>query len=371
MTDSEKKCSGCVNFSNSSRLASNAHDVTIHRPFSWISSRISIYDPIKQGEYALSNSKAISPIVPGALSTDVNADAVQVSPLPLSEMGFIGEAQQQWAPLRRKYNPFLHRTDFDPDAPQLTSGDIPLSNSTALQPSSPEAPNSAGQFGQFAYVDEPFLSWDFSLRSADKRLLGSVNRNFSGFGREIFTDTGVYAFRMDAAAPAQEANPAVSKDGMHNGVADAPGMTLDQRAVMLATAVSTDFDYFSRRSGVGGGVGLWPLWLPGGGGVAASEEAGAQAGGVLGDSGESRDRPGEIGAIGAAAAFADGYVLFPDRGEQGPNQGPSQGSPAQQDPSSEEVWGSEKDPLDNQGGGQSGGGQSDGGSGFDDIDIGF
>lgn len=46
------------------------------------------------------------------------------------------------------------------------------------------------EFAQFAYVDEPFLSWDFSLKSADDRLIGSVNRNFAGFGREIFTDTG-------------------------------------------------------------------------------------------------------------------------------------------------------------------------------------
>lgn len=29
----------------------------------------------------------------------------------------------------------------------------------------------------------------------------------------------------------------------------AKGLTLDQRAVMLATAVSVDFDYFSRHSG--------------------------------------------------------------------------------------------------------------------------
>ena len=32
---------------------------------------------------------------------------------------------------------------------------------------------------------------------------------------------------------------------------DSPGLTLDQRAMTLATAVSVDFDYFSRHSGSG------------------------------------------------------------------------------------------------------------------------
>lgn len=40
------------------------------------------------------------------------------------------------------------------------------------------------------------------------------------------------------------------------------GMTLDERAVMLATAVSIDFDYFSRHSGHGG---FMPVGVFGGG----------------------------------------------------------------------------------------------------------
>lgn len=40
------------------------------------------------------------------------------------------------------------------------------------------------------------------------------------------------------------------------------GMTLDERAVMLATAVSIDFDYFSRHSGRGG---VMPFGVFGGG----------------------------------------------------------------------------------------------------------
>jgi hypothetical protein len=44
----------------------------------------------------------------------------------------------------------------------------------------------------------------------------------------------------------------------------ASALTLDERAMTLATAVSIDFDYFSRHSG-GGGMGL-PFFIWGGGG---------------------------------------------------------------------------------------------------------
>lgn len=205
-------------------------------------------------------------------------------------MRVIGEAQQQWAPLRRKYNLFLHRplseSTSTSDAPQLTSGSLPLSTSKALQTTSPDEETHG--FAQFASVDEPFLSWDFSLMSEEKKLIGSVNRNFAGFAREIFTDTGVYALRMDSAGLAAEPGHLISKTGVQaedQAVAEShTGMTLDQRAVMLATAVSIDFDYFSRHSGASGGAGWMPLWFPWGGGAAGEAGAGgaAEAGGAAG-----------------------------------------------------------------------------------------
>lgn len=145
-------------------------------------------------------------------------------------------------------------------------------------------------FHQFAAIDEPMLSWDFTLADNDGNLIGSINRNFRGFGREIFTDTGQYVLRMDAASPettnisnsgavrkfpkrnmelalverpvskSQQSNSFGSKDPIGTNlwkkvemsVIERPNpkaLTLDQRAVMLATAVSIDFDYFSHTSG--------------------------------------------------------------------------------------------------------------------------
>lgn len=150
----------------------------------------------------------------------------------------VGEVQQRWNLVRRKYDLFVGTT-------------------------------------QFASIDTPFLGWDFNLTDENGGTLGNVSRNFVGFAREIFTDTGEYVLRMDAV------------DG------NSRGMTLDERAVTLACAVSIDFDYFSRHSSHGGG-GFMPFPMFGmGGGHAANEDdpngdsgpADGVAGGVAGGAG--------------------------------------------------------------------------------------
>ncbi|KAJ1979389.1 hypothetical protein H4R34_002841 [Dimargaris verticillata] len=152
--------------------------LTIHRPFSWINSRIYVKTP--NGEV-------------------------------------IGEVHQEWHLWKRRYDLFVR-------------GD------------------------QFARIDGGFLAWDFDMIDDQGRLISSVNRNFSGFAREIFTDTGQYVLRMDAAAP------------LVTTTAPQPtrALTLDERAVALACAVTIDIDYFSRHSSHGGG-GLmpFPIFFPG------------------------------------------------------------------------------------------------------------
>lgn len=231
-----------------------------------------------------------------------------------------------------------------------------------------------GQYDQFAFVDEPFLSWDFSLLSGDSKLVGSVNRNFAGFGREIFTDTGVYALRMDSASIAQEPGHLISKTGKQAELLGPEGgMTLDQRAVMLATAVSVDFDYFSRKSGSGGGMmGFMPMWFPGMGGSAAEAEAGAEAGAAgsergaiegAGDVAKGASGAGE-GAMTGAGTMAGYEAMQRGTGRGGDDASPQAGQPPsdpdQQLPGQvgkdEDVWGSnDDDPWGSDEGGDGGG----------------
>lgn len=206
-------------------------------------------------------------------------------------MRVIGETQQRWAPLRRKYDLFLFRAPPNSET-LLSTQSYPSQSDSNLAPSQQTdlINSSNGEYYQFAYVNEPFLSWDFSLLTADDKLIGSVNRNFAGFAREIFTDTGVYALRMDSAGLAEESQQKhlISHTNSSANTVTA-GMTYDQRALMLATAVTIDFDYFSRHSSAGsGGFMPIPLWIPGVGGEAAA--GGAAAGGAA---------AGEAGAIGA------------------------------------------------------------------------
>ncbi|KAH4033968.1 hypothetical protein HBH64_163160 [Parastagonospora nodorum] len=350
-----------------------------HRPFSWINSRIRVYDAVGADGAAYTSSNSLQGTSAGSIVSQTSAN---ISSIPLQDMRIIGSAEQEWAPLRRKYNMFLVRKLEDdpaaPNTPQISSGDLPLSSSKAVAVVEGDSREVGMQ--QFARVDEPFLSWDFSLKSEDNRLIGSVNRNFGGFAREIFTDTGVYALRMDSAGTEAEQTGPVS------------GMTLDQRAVMLATAVSIDFDYFSRHSSSGVG-GMWPLWMPwvGGGeaaGGAAAGEAGAAGAGAVGAAGES-GIAGEVGAAarglgageGAAvgAGTMAGYEAMQrgrgsqsqdDQSPQAGNSDPYLDNPGQQQPGQDDVWGQtkdpwsqdgnlEQDPWGSQGGGDAGGGGGD------------
>lgn len=369
-----------------------------HRPFAWISSRIGIYDPLEVASVSHSASKALQNPQAGALSTDLAQGSADVSPLEIKDMRIIGEAQQQWAPLRRKYNLFLFRKsptqETQMDTKQLSSGDLPLSSSQQLQvaQASTDGGTKQGDFNQFAYVDEPFLSWDFSLLSANERLIGSVNRNWSGFGREILTDTGVYMLRMDSAGLAEEPKHMISKTGHTSESAyDSPkvsGLTLDQRAVMLATAVSVDFDYFSRKSGSGGFMPMWFPWWGGGaeaGGAGAGAEAGSAGAGeagigeATGGAGRAAGGMAEGGAVGAGSVA--GYEAM-QRGAYGqggddasptsgqsdyPGYGAGQAQPPSEGDASQgkDVWGQSRDPwADSDGGGaQSGGGGESGGEG--------
>ncbi|WVQ79166.1 hypothetical protein IAT38_001262 [Cryptococcus sp. DSM 104549] len=263
----------------------------------------------------------------------------------------VGEAQQQWHPWRRRYNLFQTRE--------------------------------AETFKQFAKVDSGFLAWDFWLKDRDDRLVASINRNFRGLGREMFTDTGQYVIRFDSAgteldlAPGSSANVQGQSLILPKGAEG--GLTLDQRAMTLATAVSIDFDYFSRHSG-SGGMGFPFIFMGGGGGGSDAQQGGRPTDVHGSDGGAAAGAAaGAAGAgIGSGGNMSEDELIYgrqpsrPGEDAQMPQDDEGGfGSPEGMEGYGEEPgWDNDEvlqDPWANQGGGGggwfggSGGGGGDGG----------
>lgn len=178
--------------------------LSIKRPFSFINSHIKAMIPYTDQ------------LLRGHQDAEVNVDK--------DGLVVVGESVQNWHLWRRKYN--LFNFDFQ-----------------------------NGNYNQFGVIDSGFLSWDFPIYDQDNAVFSSVSRNFNGLFREAFTDTGVYVLRMDPL----DNELSNGNSGNYNVVEP---LTLDEKAVVLANAVSIDFDYFSRHSGMGGGG----LFIFGGGG---------------------------------------------------------------------------------------------------------
>ena len=49
---------------------------------------------------------------------------------------------------------------------------------------------------QFAAIEGGFLAWEFALRDATGGTLALIDRNFQGFGKELFTDAGKYVIHF-------------------------------------------------------------------------------------------------------------------------------------------------------------------------------
>lgn len=176
----------------------------LHRPFS-----VRVLD--RQGQHVLTIRRPFS---------FINSEIKAILPTRHSnDPIIIGESKQQWHLWRRKYNLFLN------------SGNE--------------------EYDQFGSVDAPFLSFTFNVENEQGKIIGAVDRNWVGLGRELFTDTGVYILKMDPSAINIDSPQGYQLDPAM--VATQP-LSLDQRAVLLTTAVSIDFDYFSRHSRQGGYV---------------------------------------------------------------------------------------------------------------------
>lgn len=103
---------------------------------------------------------------------------------------------------------------------------------------------------QFAHVDSGFLAVDFDMRDEQERKIASVNKDFTGFAREIFTDARQYVLRLDpsmgvdASGLVNDTNTIV---GAEDPTLAGAKLTVDQRAVLLATAISIDFGKLTRK----------------------------------------------------------------------------------------------------------------------------
>ncbi|CEP61283.1 Aim25p LALA0_S02e10902g [Lachancea lanzarotensis] len=183
--------------------------LTIKRPFSWINSHIKAILP---DDIALDASAR-----PESASASFGSVPTPQTTSTLGEAGtLVGESVQNWHLWRRRYELFQRDS------------------------------NAGGSFNQFAQIDAPFLSFEFPLVDEKNKIIATVDRNWVGLGRELFTDTGVYIVRMDSTRSFQGVYP---PESLSDQILD-----LDQRAVLLANAVSIDFDYFSRHSRQGGGL---------------------------------------------------------------------------------------------------------------------
>ncbi|KAI5956260.1 hypothetical protein KGF54_000735 [Candida jiufengensis] len=94
-------------------------------------------------------------------------------------------------------------------------------------------------YSQFGEINAPFLSFDFPIKNEDNSLISSIQRNWVGFGREMLSDTGIYVLKFDKQS--------FGNDYIDGKISN-QGVTIDQRAIMLACTISIDFDYFSRHS---------------------------------------------------------------------------------------------------------------------------
>lgn len=96
---------------------------------------------------------------------------------------------------------------------------------------------------QFAVVENRgFWHWTFTLKGVNGEVLAEIDRDWRGFGFEMFTDAGQYVIRFDATSDVP---------GKAGEFEVARPLSLSERAVTVALAVSLDNDYFSRHGGWG------------------------------------------------------------------------------------------------------------------------
>ncbi|BDA48458.1 Altered inheritance rate of mitochondria protein 25 [Coccomyxa sp. Obi] len=262
------------------------------------------------------------------------------------EGNLVGEVHQRWHLWKRKYDLYLERN-------------------------------------QFASIEGNFLAWEFVLRDQDGGVLALIDRNFQGFGKELFTDAGKYVIHF-GSKPAEAAEQAANTIAAAHPDKPPPKVTalarlrtdvqvvptqtgnqlevvrplvLDERMTALAAAISIDYDYFSQHShGPGMMPGfLFPMPIPTPSYPEPEAAPGADAGDIgAGDAAEAGPSPAAAGS-GDAGGGAAAEPLDRDLGSdsfEAPDGGSGDGG--------DSWWGQD----DDSGGGA---GDGEGGSLWGDI----
>eukprot|EP01116_Phalansterium_solitarium_P017330 TRINITY_DN4240_c0_g1_i1.p1 TRINITY_DN4240_c0_g1~~TRINITY_DN4240_c0_g1_i1.p1 ORF type:complete len:520 (+),score=178.91 TRINITY_DN4240_c0_g1_i1:935-2494(+) len=222
----------------------------------------------------------------------------------------LGEVHMNWHVYRRRYDLFVSNTgQEDSSAPPFAADPAPDAPSAASGQLVPVETSSAQSQVQFAAIDGGFLEWDFALRDSYGNLLAAVNKDWRGFAKELFTDANQYLVKM-ATVPAIAAPDSSDAPAAFEAFRE---LSIAERAVTLATAVTVDFDYFSRHSR-GGGLFPWfmpiPVPIPPGAPaeVPTTGAGEAGAGDVAGSSGTDSAPADNYGTIGGEGVMRDRWA---------------------------------------------------------------
>lgn len=147
----------------SASIATHAYP-QINRPFSWINSRI----------FCAANSN-------GRVRGKYNARKRRGRPESHS-----GRSPAGVASLAPKIPPIqIVRSMVAPETANCAHNTLTMHATSCSE--------DVNHFKQFANIDMGFWAWDFFLQDENNVNIGSIRRNFSGFAREIFTDTGAHS----------------------------------------------------------------------------------------------------------------------------------------------------------------------------------
>ncbi|KAK7264031.1 hypothetical protein RJT34_31633 [Clitoria ternatea] len=97
---------------------------------------------------------------------------------------------------------------------------------------------------QFAVVENPgFWNWTFTLKDMNSEVLAQIDRDLRGFGFEILTDANQHVIRFGSSDPSSN----ITLEPAIQDLEVSRPLTLVERAVTVALAISLDNDYFSRH----------------------------------------------------------------------------------------------------------------------------